>query len=162
MSSPVCDFGRGCEKVRRKLKHKLQHKPITDPPITEGERVRQLFCDPIFIYMKNYLYSTPDPAKRVTFFDELPLWSAPFGWKLLDHIQYKSGITALDIGFGTGFPLIELAMRLGESATVYGIDPWKEAIERAKQKIDYYGISNVRIIEGVAESIPHDRVLFST
>jgi ubiquinone/menaquinone biosynthesis C-methylase UbiE len=47
-------------------------------------------------------------------------------------------------------------MRLGDSSTVYGIDPWKEAIVRTNKKIDYYGITNIRIIEGVAESIPLD------
>ncbi len=100
--------------------------------------------------MKSYLNSTPDPAKLTTFFDELPIWSAPFGWKLLDHVEYKSGI-ALDIEFGTGFPLIELAMRLGESATLYGIDPWKEAIDRARQKAEYYDVLNVKFIEGDQE-----------
>jgi ubiquinone/menaquinone biosynthesis C-methylase UbiE len=87
-------------------------------------------------------------------FDEMPLWSAPFGLKLMDYVDYKPNISALDIGFGAGFPLTEIAMRLGESSTVYGIDPWKEAIERTYAKLDYYGIGNVRIIEGVAESIP--------
>lgn len=86
--------------------------------------------------------------------DELPGWSAPFGLKLLDSIDYRRGITALDIGFGTGFPLTEIAMRLGETATVYGIDPWSEAIERAKRKIALYRIGNIRLIEGYAESIP--------
>jgi ubiquinone/menaquinone biosynthesis C-methylase UbiE len=45
-------------------------------------------------------------------------------------------------------------MRLGESSTVYGIDPWKKAIERVNKKVDYYGIKNIKIIEGIAESIP--------
>lgn len=86
--------------------------------------------------------------------DELCVWAAPFGMKLLDAVSYKKGITALDIGFGTGFPLIELAMRLGNTSAVYGIDPWKEAIEIAKEKIECYSVTNINIIEGVAESIP--------
>jgi len=104
--------------------------------------------------MKKYLTNDFDFTKLINVVDELPLWSAPFGLKLLDHIDYKPNITAIDIGFGTGFPLTELAMRLGESSTVYGIDPWKEAIVRANKKIEYYGITNIKIIEGVAESIP--------
>jgi ubiquinone/menaquinone biosynthesis C-methylase UbiE len=99
-------------------------------------------------------FSKPDLDNFVDLFDELPLWSAPFGLKLLDSVVYKSGITALDIGFGNGFPLTELAMRFGESSVVYGIDPWKKAIERVKRKIEFYGISNIRIIEGLAENIP--------
>jgi len=104
--------------------------------------------------MKKYLLNNFDLNRLVDVFDELPLWSAPFGLKLLDYIDYKRNITALDIGFGTGFPLTELAMRLGDSAIVYGIDPWKEAIVRTQKKIDNYGITNIKIIEGVAESIP--------
>jgi arsenite methyltransferase len=104
--------------------------------------------------MKKYLSSTFDFTTLVDLYDELPLWSAPFGLKLLDSVNYKPAITALDIGFGTGFPLTELAMRLGESSTVYGIDPWKEVIKRVNRKIEYYGITTIKIIEGVAESIP--------
>lgn len=86
--------------------------------------------------------------------DEIPLWSAPFGLKLLEFIEYKSAITALDIGFGTGFPLIELAMRLGNTSKVYGIDPDKAVMDRVNKKIKSYGIKNIKIIEGFAESIP--------
>jgi len=88
------------------------------------------------------------------FLDEIPFWSASFGLKLLDFIVYKQNITAIDLGFGTGFPLIELAMRLGNSSQIYGIDEWKEGIERTKNKIDYYGLKNIEIINGSAESIP--------
>jgi len=104
--------------------------------------------------MKSYLHNEFDPHELVHVFDELPLWSAPFGLKLLEVIHYKPNIQALDIGFGTGFPLTELAMRLGDTSTVHGIDPWTDAIERTKRKISFYGIKNIKIIEGVAESIP--------
>lgn len=104
--------------------------------------------------MKKYLINNFELSKLFNVFDELPLWSAPFGLKLLDNICYKPDISVLDIGFGTGFPLTEIAMRLGDSCIIYGIDPWENAIQKAKEKIDYYGINNIRIIEGVAESIP--------
>lgn len=104
--------------------------------------------------MKKYLAEDYDLGKAADVLDELSLWSAAFGMKMLEHIMYKPGITAVDIGFGTGFPMIELAMRLGESSTVYGIDPWKEAADRARKKIEAYGVKNIRIIEGYAEEIP--------
>jgi arsenite methyltransferase len=104
--------------------------------------------------MKKYLSNDFDLKDYVNVSDECSVWSAPFGLKLLEYINYKQNISALDIGFGTGFPLTELALRLGESSTVYGIDPWTDAVERTKQKIEYYRISNIKIIEGVAESIP--------
>lgn len=106
----------------------------------------------------NYLKTSfdLDSEELINVLDELPLWSAPFGLKLLDKIKLKKAIKALDIGFGVGFPLTELAMRLGQSSTVYGIDPWEAAINRTKKKIALYGIRNVKIIKGQAESIPLD------
>lgn len=104
--------------------------------------------------MKKYLTNDFDFKEYVNVADECSVWSAPFGLKLLDYIDYKKNICALDIGFGTGFPLTEVALRLGESSMVYGIDPWTDAIVRAKKKIEYYRITNIKIFEGVAESIP--------
>jgi arsenite methyltransferase len=106
--------------------------------------------------MKKYLTNDFNLAEYVNVSDECPIWSAPFGLKLLDCIDYKPNISAIDIGFGTGFPLTEIALRLGENSTVFGIDPWTDAIVRVNKKIDYYGITNIKIFEGVAESIPLD------
>lgn len=86
--------------------------------------------------------------------DEFPFWSAPFGIKLLEHVRLKKDMTVLDIGFGTGFPLTELAMRLGTTSTIFGIDPWDAGIERTKKKIKNYNISNIKILKGDAEEIP--------
>lgn len=106
--------------------------------------------------MTNYLKTNFDynSEELIEVFDELPLWAAPFGLKLLDYINYRKGITAIDIGFGAGFPLTELAMRLGNSCKVYGLDPWEAAIKRAEKKIGFFNIKNTEIIKGVAEDIP--------
>ncbi len=88
--------------------------------------------------------------------DDLPLWSAPFGLKLLDTIKYKQNIKVLDVGSGMGFPLIELAGRLGNTCEVVGIDPWQEGIERINAKIDAWEMTNVTIVEGQAEEIPFE------
>jgi len=85
--------------------------------------------------------------------DDFPLWSAPFGLMLLDHIRLRPKIEALDIGFGSGFPLLELAQRLGNSSTVYGIDPHKAAHERTQYKMNVLKIKNVQLIEGDASSM---------
>ena len=82
--------------------------------------------------MKEYLNTNFDQVKVISAFDELPLWSAPFGLKLLDAIDYKTDMTVLDVGFGSGFPLTELAMRLGNSSVVYGIDSWKAILPEDK------------------------------
>lgn len=106
--------------------------------------------------MTDYLKTDWDynSKKLVEVFDELPFWAAPFGLKLLDNIKYKKGIKAVDIGFGAGFPLTEIAMRLGKNSKVYGIDPWDGAVDRAEKKIEFYKIKNIEIIRGVAEKIP--------
>jgi arsenite methyltransferase len=104
--------------------------------------------------MRKYLKDEFNFSEYVNFSDECSLWSAPFGLKMLEHIIYKQGISAIDIGSGTGFPLTELALRLGETSNVYGIDPWSDAIERAKKKIEFYRIKNIKILQGIAESIP--------
>lgn len=106
--------------------------------------------------MSNYLNKSfdLDNPEFISVIDELSLWSAPFGLKLLKYILYRKNMTAIDIGFGLGFPLLEVAMRLGSSCKVYGIDPWVKAVERAYKKIHHYGITNVELITGEAENIP--------
>jgi arsenite methyltransferase len=109
--------------------------------------------------LHNTTYDLND-AGLVSALDELSLWSAPFALRLLDMINYKPGIKVLDLGFGTGLPLIELAMRLGSSSEVHGIDPWAAGINRAKQKIAFYGIENITISEGFAEKLPYQNEFF--
>ena len=111
--------------------------------------------------MTNYLeYEFRDTKDLVDTFDELPLWSAPFGMLLLQNVPMSPGMNVLDIGTGTGFPIFEFAERLGKTCKCYGLDPWKNAIERARKKIIDYDVSNVEIIEGNAEEIPSHEETF--
>ncbi len=90
----------------------------------------------------------------VSSLDELSFWSAPFGIKLLEAIPLKSVSNVLDIGCGTGFPLLEIAMRLGQGSHITGIDPWKAGLARIRDRIAQYEITNISLIEGVAENMP--------
>jgi len=112
--------------------------------------------------LKKYLTHSfnTDDAELISVIDELPLWSAPFGLKLLDTIKLSHNIKALDIGCGLGFPVIELAQRLGDTSKVFGIDPWEKATERTLFKIKKYGINNVEIIQGIAEELPFEDSFF--
>lgn len=92
--------------------------------------------------------------------DDFPLWSAPFGFVLLDHVRLRPKIKVLDVGFGSGFPLLELAQRLGNSSTVFGIDPLKAAHERTQYKMDVLKIKNVQLIEVDASSMPFSNNTF--
>lgn len=108
--------------------------------------------------MKKYLYANAELHNMdfVSCIDELPLWSAPFGLSLLDAIEMKAGLKVLDIGCGCGFPLIELAQRLGTSCSLNGIDPWETALGRVRLKIRQYGISNVEVLNCSAEAMPFE------
>jgi ubiquinone/menaquinone biosynthesis C-methylase UbiE len=99
-------------------------------------------------------------VKLISVIDDLPLWSAPFGLKLLDMVEMKPNLNVLDIGSGMGFPVIELSQRLGNSCNVFGIDPWKSATNRAKLKMKIWSITNLRFIEGKAELLPFENNYF--
>jgi SAM-dependent methyltransferase len=94
-----------------------------------------------------------DPA-FVAALDELPLWSAPFGLRLLDVVPLDPAATVLDVGCGTGFPLLELAHRLGPRARLVGLDPWPGALARAQAKRRAQEARGVLLVRGVAESLP--------
>jgi SAM-dependent methyltransferase len=90
----------------------------------------------------------------VAAYDELPLWSAMFGALLLSEVPLANVTTALDLGCGTGFPLIELAERLGARSHVHGVDPWSAALARAAAKIAVRSTPNVTLHEGSAIALP--------
>jgi len=106
-----------------------------------------------------YLKSTfqSDNPQHVSALDELPFWSSPFGQLLLETIPLKQNCNALDIGFGTGYPVIEIAERLGNSCRIYGVDIWRAGAQRALQKISVHGLQNLTLLLARAENLPfHD------
>jgi arsenite methyltransferase len=113
--------------------------------------------------MKNYLSVNAGIHNMdfVSCTDELPLWSAPFGLSLLEAIEMKPGLKVLDIGCGCGFPLIELAQRLGNTCQLIGIDPWETALGRVRLKILHNGLSNVEVLNCHAETMPFEDGFFT-
>jgi ubiquinone/menaquinone biosynthesis C-methylase UbiE len=87
-------------------------------------------------------------------FDELPLWSSPFGLMLLDEVPLGPTYHYVDIGAGTGFLSIELAERSGVQSRVYAVDPWKEALGRLRRKLESRSLTNVVIVEQNADTLP--------
>jgi ubiquinone/menaquinone biosynthesis C-methylase UbiE len=87
-------------------------------------------------------------------YDELCLWAAPFGLALLEAVQLRPDLRVLDVGCGTGFPLLELAERLGPASELHGVDPWKAGLQRARWKAERWGLGWVQLHEGVAEQLP--------
>jgi ubiquinone/menaquinone biosynthesis C-methylase UbiE len=86
-------------------------------------------------------------------FDELPLWSAPFGLRLLDRVPMRPGLTILDVGCGTGFLTVELAQRCGPTAKVIAVDPWPAAMNRLRRKLASLGLDNVELLEQDASTL---------
>ena len=86
--------------------------------------------------------------------DEIPFWSAPFGLTLLETIRIRKRMHVLDIGSGTGFPLIEIAERLGSDSQVVGIDPWAEGMNRIREKMNLRGLTNIELHAIAAENLP--------
>ena len=112
--------------------------------------------------MKDYLTKTLDwqTDEVVNQYDELPLWSAPFGKLLLDHFPIAAYDQYLDVGCGTGFPLIDIRQRLGSRCKAYGIDPWHAAVQRARTKIETIGLTNIEILEEDASHLPFENEIF--
>jgi len=95
-------------------------------------------------------------AEALAAVDDLTLWSAPFGLALLGTAKLLPGMQALDLGCGMGFPLLELAARLGPRGHVTGLDPWKPALQRAGAKARLRGLGNLELVEGTAEAMPFE------
>ncbi len=101
-----------------------------------------------------------DDEDLASAYDEVPFWSFPFGEMILSNIRMRPDTTALDIGYGTGFPLLELSQRLGRGSTVYGIDPWRAAGARARFKAETLGIDNVVFVNGDGAAMPFQNEMF--
>ncbi len=97
-----------------------------------------------------------DPASEgdVSLYDELPLWSALAGEWLLENVTLASTHRVLDVGCGTGFPLVELAERLGPRAFGVGIDPWGQALRRALAKVARWCPGSASVVRGTGAALP--------
>jgi arsenite methyltransferase len=100
------------------------------------------------------------PLRPAEIYDETSFWSARFGALLFDHLEIHRGIRGLDVGCGTGFPLIELAHVHGPSSQFTGIDIWVDALERARVKLELHGLTNVDIVETDVASMPFPNAQF--
>lgn len=102
---------------------------------------------PFDIYAKDF----------VAVYDDVSVWSTLAGELLLGEIPMGSQDgpwgRVLDIGCGTGFPLVELAGRFGPNCQLTGIDVWEEAILRVLQKIKQWRLRNVDVSIGDAAAM---------
>jgi len=87
-------------------------------------------------------------------FDDLSLWSARFGNLLMENLPLRKGIRGLDVGCGTGFPLLELARRHGVTAHFVGVDIWRHALTRAETKRRGQHVANADVVLADAGALP--------
>ncbi len=107
--------------------------------------------------MTDYLSFKADLASSevAEIFDDLSYWSSMFGQLLFRYLRLTPGASCLDVGCGTGFPLLELADRLGPDCKVHGIDSWDHAVARARRKVRVRGNPNVHVTQGDARDMPY-------
>jgi len=96
----------------------------------------------------------PASAQDVALYDELSLWSALAGEHLLESLPLAGARRALDLGCGTGFPLLELAERLGPGTFTAGLDPWAQALVRARAKIVRWSPAGAAVVRGSGAAMP--------
>lgn len=111
---------------------------------------------------KNYLDENFDlsDSALTSSWDEVGLWSSYFGAVLLDAVEFCREAEILDIGCGTGFPLLEIAQRFGPSSHITGIDPWKAAANRLNYKAEAMGVTNYKLLVQQAEALPFSNDFF--
>jgi len=85
-------------------------------------------------------------------YDELPVWSAPFGLMILERVPVRRGQVVVDVGAGTGFLTVELAQRAA-AGRVVAVDPWAEAMDVLRRKVEYLGLNNVELVVGDADRL---------
>jgi arsenite methyltransferase len=126
------------------------HTPHRSCPAEKGSFMRHFLDHPV-----GWM-----PSRLAELYDETSFWSARFGALLFDHLEIRRGIHGLDVGCGTGFPLIELAHAHGASSHFTGIDIWVDALARARQKRELHGLANVDVIEADVVSMPFPNAHF--
>jgi demethylmenaquinone methyltransferase/2-methoxy-6-polyprenyl-1,4-benzoquinol methylase len=74
----------------------------------------------------------------------------------LNFLDAQAGEHILEIGFGTGHCLIELAGAVGADGKVYGIDISPKMLQRANELLQDHGLeTRVELQEGDAEQLPY-------
>ncbi len=68
---------------------------------------------------------------------------------ILNALQNQSGDTVIDIGCGAGHLLPHLAKAVGDSGTIYGLDPSKTQLDQARKRCLEF--KNIKLIERNAD-----------
>ena len=81
--------------------------------------------------------------------------------KVLDYLKIQSGETVLEIGFGTGYCLQQIAMSVENSGKVYGIDISEGMVQSARERLNKASLlDRVELYRGDAAKLPFDDETF--
>jgi SAM-dependent methyltransferase len=70
------------------------------------------------------------------------------------HASLRGGQDVVDLGSGGGIDCLLAARAVGPSGSVVGIDFLPDMVDRATRAVAETGLSNVRFVEGLIESLP--------
>lgn len=80
----------------------------------------------------------------------------PMRDKALKELGLKAGETVLELGFGTGHSLVEMANLVGPTGKVLGIDLADEMVREAQELTQKAGVADrVQVQRGDAEKLPY-------
>jgi len=113
------------------------------------------------------VYRTKEQAERT--YDKISriydLITGPFERKFrgmaLNQLDVKEGETVLEIGFGTGHCLEEIAKRIGENGKAYGIDISSRMLDITRKRVEKKRLADtVELYCGDAMSMPYEDDMF--
>ena len=113
------------------------------------------------------VYRTKEQAKRT--YDKISriydLITGPFERKFrdmgLNQLDVKEGETVLEIGFGTGHCLEEIAKRVGENGKAYGIDISSRMLDITRKRMEKKRLADtVELYCGDAMNMPYEDNMF--
>ncbi len=113
------------------------------------------------------VYRTKEEAKasydRISRFYDY--FAGPFEKKFrdraLEQSDVKEGETVLEVGFGTGHCLEEIAKRVGKNGKAYGIDISSGMLEITRERLEKEGLADrVELYCGDAMSMPYENKMF--
>jgi ubiquinone/menaquinone biosynthesis C-methylase UbiE len=91
------------------------------------------------------------------FFDEQ---MAFLNHRLVADARLRSGMRALDLGSGTGYPALLGAHTVGPSGSVIGLDLAEQMLAAARRKATTLGLANVTFRTGDVTALPFEPNLF--
>lgn len=123
-------------------------KSIMDTKIAERKHFDDLHASGLAFWMISLMHDNP----------LLPLLKNPY--RSLETAGLRQGQKVVEVGCGPGFFTIPVSKIVGTDGIVYAIDVNPRAVKRVKEKMQKYGIVNIRPILGNAANsgLPDDSI----